>query len=123
VNPAVNPVSNPAAQPRHFIAQAGLPGAGLPHDRLARIAARRVFVDLKHTFMQAVASLDDERSNWLRDQVRKAEEPEDLLMLRGHVFASLSGQDEQRTACRRTLRRSLDSLFPDSAPRSGFMSF
>jgi hypothetical protein len=105
------------------VAQPGLPGAGLPHDRLARIAARRVFVDLKQTFMQAVASLDDERSSWLRDQVRKAEEPEDLLLLRGHVFASLSGQDKERTASRRTLRRSLDTLFPDSAPRSGYMSF
>lgn len=111
------------AAPRHFLAQPGLPGAGLPSDRLARMAARRVFVDLKHTFMQAVAQLDDERASWLRDQVRKAEEPEDLLMLRGHVFASLTGPDESRTECRRMLRRSLDSLFPDSAPRSGFMSF
>jgi hypothetical protein len=109
--------------PRHFLAHAGLPGAGLPGDRMARLAARRVFVDLKNTFMQAVATLDDERAPWLRDQVRKAEEPEDLLMLRGHVFASLTGQDQTRTERRRMLRRSLDSLFPDSAPRSGFMSF
>lgn len=113
----------PQSAPRRFVAQAGLPGAGLPHDRLARVAARRVFVELKHRFMHAVATLPDERGHWLREQVRRAEEPEDLLLLRGHVFASLAGADEQRQAHRRTLRRSLDSLFPDSAPRSGFMSF
>lgn len=108
--------------PRHFVADGGLPGAGLPNDRLARMAARRVFVDLKQNFMHAVAALDDDRGRWLRDQVRQAEEPEDLLLLRGHVFASLSGLDAGRTERRRMLRRSLDSLFPDSAPRSSFMS-
>lgn len=112
--------------PRHFTMHGGhgsLPGAGMPGDRLARIAARRAFVGLKQDFMQAVATLDDERGRWLRNQVRKAEEPEDLLLLRGHVFASLSGQDATRTERRRLLRRSLDSQFPDSAPRSGFLPF
>lgn len=116
----------PHTAPRHFSVHAGrvgLPGAGLPNDRLARIAARRAFVDLKLDFMHAVAALEDERGRWLRNQVRKAEEPEDLLLLRGHVFASLSGQDEGRRERRRMLRRTLDSQFPDSAPRSGFMSF
>lgn len=110
--------------PRHFV-QAGhaLPGAGLPSDRLARIAARRAFVDLKHDFMHAVAALGDDRGRWLQVQVRKAEEPEDLLLLRGHVFASLAGSDAGRTERRRMLRRTLDSQFPDSAPPSGFISF
>lgn len=112
-----------AAAPRHFVALTGLPGPGLPNDRLARIAARRAFVDMKAGFMQAVAAVDDVRGAWLREQVRRAEEPEDLLMLRGHVFASLAGADPAHQSQRRALRRSLDSTFPDSAPRSGFMSF
>jgi hypothetical protein len=112
----------PQFAPRRF-GHAGLPGAGLPHDRLARLAARRAFVGLKQDFMHAVAALDDERGSWLRDQVRKAEQPEDLLLLRGHVFACLSGGDAGRVERRRMLRRTLDSQFPDSAPRSGFMSF
>lgn len=114
-------LSTPA--PRRFASHAELPGAGMPGDRMARLAARRVFVDLKRSFMQAVAGLDDDRGRWLQGQVRRAEEPEDLLLLRGHVFASLSGTDKLRQGHRRALRRSLDSLFPDSAPKSGFMSF
>lgn len=112
-----------AIEPRHFVPEAALPGAGLPGDRLARLAARRVFVGLKQDFMAAVACLDDDRGRWLREQVRRAEEPEDLLLLRGHVFASLSGDEEGCCKRRRLLRRSLDSLFPDSAPRSGFVPF
>ena len=109
--------------PRHFISHAGLPGAGLPNDRMARLAARRVFVELKHNFMQAVSGLSDARGEWLREQVRRAEEPEDLLLLRGHVFASLAGPEPSLRHQRNVLRRNLDSLFPDSAPRSSFPSF
>lgn len=118
---------NPGFAPRHFVHAGmpgrGLPGAGLPNDRLARMAARRAFVDLKQDFMHAVAALDDERGRWLCLQVRRAEQPEDLLLLRGHVFASLAGADAGRAERRRMLRRTLDSQFPDSAPRSGFVSF
>jgi hypothetical protein len=113
----------PAAAPRRFVAFDGLPGAGLPGDRLARLAARRAFVDLKQDFLRAVEQFDDERGRWLRQQVRRAEEPEDLLLLRGHVFACLAGADERLSRQRRALRRSLDTLFPDSAPRSGFLAF
>lgn len=114
---------HPMPTPRHYRSHDKLPGAGLPGDRAARIAARRAFVGLKCTFMHAVAELDDDRGLWLRAQVRLAEEPEDLLLLRGHVFSSLAGADPGATVRRRSLRRSLDSLFPDSAPRSGFGSF
>jgi hypothetical protein len=109
--------------PRCYVAQPGLPGAGLPHDRLARLAARQAFVDLKRDFLQAVACIDDPRSRWLRPQVRAAESLEDLLLLRGPVFESLVGSDEQRRTERQALRRSLDSVFPDSAPRTAFMPF
>lgn len=111
------------AEPRQFELAGILPGVGLPHDRLARVAARRVFVDLKQQFQAAVAAIEGERGQWLRAQVRGAEQPEDLMLLRGHVFACLAGDDDGRRHTRRTLRRTLDSLFPDSAPRSGFASF
>ena len=103
-------------EPRHYQSF-----GGLPNDRHARLAARRVFVELKDTFIAAAATLDN--GDWLRAQVRGAEQPEDLLLLRGHLFAALAGNDDDLRETRRTLRRSLDSLFPDSAPRSSFLKF
>lgn len=108
------------AAPRHFVASAALPGAGLPHDRMAQIAARQAFVDLKRCFIEAVAALPGERGEWLRLQVRSAEEPTDLWLLRAPVFAGLAGDDAARSARRQQLRRGLDSLFLDSGPPSCF---
>ena len=45
------------AEPRCFMASAEVPGAGLPHDRHARMAARRAFVELKQVFVAAVEPL------------------------------------------------------------------
>jgi AcrR family transcriptional regulator len=112
----------PATAPRHFVASPALPGAGLPHDRMAQLAARQAFVLLKRCFCDAVATLHDARGDWLRQQVRSAEEPIDLWLLRGPVFASLAGPDPARRECRQHLRRGLDALFLDSGPASCFSS-
>ncbi|MFY9514020.1 MAG: hypothetical protein WAQ05_23910 [Rubrivivax sp.] len=104
------------AEPRHFLPSPGLPGAGLPHDRLARLAARRAFVELKLNFQQAVAELEGHDGQWLRRQVRSAEEPNDLWLLRAPVFEALAGSSAAQRQRRRTLRRCLDSHFPDSEP-------
>lgn len=111
------------ALPRHFAAYGPLPGAGLPHDRLARLAARQAFVGLKDDCMAAADLTDGAFGHWLRAQVRGAEHPEDLLLLRGRLFEGLTGDDERRRSARRRLRRTFDSLFPDSAPPSGFATF
>ena len=110
-------------QPRHFMPSAALSGAGLPNDRMARLAARRAFVDLKLTFMEAVRSLPEHRGDWLRQQVRCAEEPVDLWLLRAPLFAALTGPDPELRGQRLRLRRGLDSLFPDREPASGFGAF
>ena len=55
--------------------------------------------------------------------MRGAEEPVDLWLLRAPLFAALSGPSPQLRDERVRLRRSLDSLFPDSEPTSGFASF
>ena len=110
-------------QPRHFLPTAALPGAGLPNDRMARVAARRAFVDLKLTFMEAVRYLPDHRGEWLSQQVRGAEEPVDLWLLRAPMFAALTGPDPELRSQRLRLRRSLESLFPDTEPATGFGAF
>ena len=118
-----------AADPRQFFASPGLPGlpgAGLPHDRLARLAARRAFVDLKAMFMSAVAPLPGTQGDWLRTQVRGAEEPIDLWLLRAPVLQALNQRDEVTLSWRRRLKRSLEQLFPESMETrlaSGFGTF
>lgn len=114
------------ADPRQFFASPGLPGlpgAGLPHDRLARLAARRAFVDLKCVFLSALAPLPGAQGDWLRHQVRGAEEPVDLWLLRAPVLQALNQRDEATLSWRRQLKRSLEQLFPDGVdvgPGSGF---
>ena len=49
--------------PRHFMPSSALPGAGLPGDRMARLAARKAFVELNKRIapelMQQVALIED----------------------------------------------------------------
>lgn len=102
--------------PRHFS-----PGAGLPGDRGAHLAARRAFVDLKLTFLHA---LDGTRGvEWLCNQVRAAEEPVDLWLLRAPVLAALAGVQPEQRQRRQQLRRGLDTVFPDLEPASAFAPF
>ena len=105
-----------AAAPRHFS-----PGAGLPGDRGARSAARRAFVELKLDFLHALAGVP--AAAWLHAQVRSAEEPVDLWLLRAPVFAALAGSDPDYRRRRQQLRRGLDTIFPDLDAASGFVPF
>ena len=43
-----------------------LPGPGMPQDRHVRVAARRLFIELKCEFAQAVQPLEGGRADWLR---------------------------------------------------------
>ena len=95
------------------------PGAGMPGDRSARLAARQAFVSLKLTFLEALEHQSE--AEWLRRQVRSAEEPVDLWLLRAPVFAVLCGVDADCRGRRQMLRRGLDSMFPDlDGPLSNF---
>lgn len=113
------------AAPRHFVATPTMPGIGMPSDRLARIAARRAFVALKNSFHEAVSDLAGSQADWLRGQVRAAEEPTDLLLLRAPVFAALADGGLEHRQRRHALRSGLAALFPqmDAAPASGFAAF
>lgn len=92
--------------------------AGLPADRRAHAAARKSFVDLKRTFMHALAGVPD--VDWLHAQVRAAEDPTDLWLLRGPALAALAGADAAARQRRQQLRRGLDSMFPDLDDASDF---
>jgi len=88
--------------------------AGMPQDRLARLAARRAFVDLKHDFMAATAGLPGHRGEWLRQRIRRAEDPYNLWQLRHSLFAALPGNDPDTCSIRHALKTGLDSLFTES---------
>ena len=109
------------SSPRHFSPGAGLPGAGMPGDRGARIAARQAFVELKRTFLDALAHAAD--ADWLRSLVRAAEEPVDLWLLRAPVLLSQDGSAPEQKMRRQQLRARLDSVFPDLQPASAFGGF
>ena len=98
--------------------QHGTPAAqshiGMPGDRNARLAARRAFVELKLSFIQAMADLQDPRFDGLRSQVRCTEEPVGLWLLRAPVFAALSGPEPGYRRRRQLVRRAMDSVFHDS---------
>ena len=95
-------------------ASAPLPGAGMPQERLAQIAARLTFVDLKHRYAAAAAGVPGSRGEWLRLQVRQTEALSDLWMLRGAVFSALSELDSDRASLARIdLYSALSSVFPD----------
>ncbi|MBQ0931392.1 hypothetical protein KAK07_16900 [Ideonella sp. 4Y16] len=95
--------------------------AGLPGDRLARLAARRAFVDLKTMFMRAVEPLQDRKGQWLQEKVRLATDPMDLWLLRGPVLAAQSGNSADALALRAELYRAIDGVFPQAFGSSHLM--
>lgn len=93
---------------------ASLSDSGLLQDRQARLAARRAFVEMKLLFLRATAPLEDRKGEWLRNQVRLANDPIDLWVLRGPVLRVLSHDARQHRSLRAELYRSLDSIFPEA---------
>lgn len=87
---------------------------GMPQDRLARLAARRAFVELKQDFMIAAAGLPGHRGEWLRERVRRAEDPYTLWQLRHSLFAALEGNDPDTCTIRHALKTGLDTVFCES---------
>jgi hypothetical protein len=112
-------IQMPTPEPRAFTAAAN----ALYGDRMAALAARRAFVALKVAFAEAVVEITGEPGRFLQEQVRAAEEPVDLWLLRAAVFNALSGPDPMRRLQRQRLRRALEVMFPDTQhPNTDFSS-
>ncbi|MBL8326544.1 MAG: hypothetical protein JNJ89_16445 [Rubrivivax sp.] len=107
----------PSAPPRDYTA-----GFGVAQDRAATLAARRAFVALKLTFLDATSALAGAEAQWLCEQVRAAEEPVDLWLLRAPLFSSLAGPDPERRRLRQRVRRALEALFGEPQPTTAFAS-
>lgn len=105
----------------------GLPAglAGMPQERLMRVAARRAFVDMKTEFLHALDELAappdlDDDLRQLRRLVRAAQEPEQLWALQRPVFGALRRDPVAGPRLRDSLRQGLDSLFPPTLFASGY---
>jgi len=86
----------------------------LPASRDGRMETRRAFVEMKQLFMHAVEDLAHRKGAWLRAQVRAAEDPVDLWLLRGPLLSALREDDLATRAMRAALYRSLDRTFPQA---------
>jgi len=107
------------AAPRHYMsaptadpAIAWLAG-GHADDKPSRIAARRSFVHVKRCFMAVMEHVDGHRGQWLKHQVRHANEAIDLWLLRGAIFEALSPRGPEGLPLRNELQRVLESVMPD----------
>ena len=87
---------------------------GLPQERLARIAARRAFVEMKQSYMGAVSDIAGAAADLLQYKVRKASEPWELWSLRAVILASLTADHERTLSHRLKLEREFDSIFSSS---------
>ena len=97
-----------------FATDAVFPEALLPVSRDDRLEARRAFVEMKQLFMRAVENLAHRKGAWLRAQVRAAEDPVDLWLLRGPLLSALREDDLATRTMRAALYRSLDRTFPEA---------
>ena len=91
----------------------------LPATRSGRIESRRAFVQMKQLFMRAVENLAHRKGAWLRAQVRAAEDPVDLWLLRSPLLSALREDDVATRAMRAALYRSLDHTFPEAFGNAG----
>lgn len=107
---------------RNFAAPRDFTSGAAAGDRLAAIAARRTFVALKLTFVDAAAALEGAQAHWLRQQVRAAEEPVDLWLLRAPLFSALAGNEPKQRALRQRVRRALEAVFAEPQPSTTFSS-
>ncbi|HEY6512872.1 MAG TPA: hypothetical protein VI032_12880 [Burkholderiaceae bacterium] len=101
--------------PRHYMqAPTAAPviawlAGGQVADKSSRIAARRSFVHVKRCFMAVLEHVDGRGGQWLKHQVRHANEAIDLWLLRGAVFDALSPRGPE---LRTELQRALESVMP-----------
>ncbi len=94
---------------------------GTPQERLARVAARRAFVEMKQVFMLATANLAGANAALLCHRVRQAADVTELWRLRESVLAALPTDTERGQRYRRELHEQLDAAFPQSGHDTSFV--
>lgn len=108
-----DPSPSPASQPVLY---------GMPDERLARVAARQAFVEMKTSFMRAVAGIEGQHGAILQRKVRLSGEVIELWRLRHAVLDALPLDRAETAYHRQELQHQLDSAFPESGEPTVFAS-
>lgn len=104
-----------------FNRAAALHGHSLPEEaRMARVAARKAFVEMKQSFMRAAAEVEGEQGRELQLQIRQATEVTELWRVRRALFLALPKDTARGNRHRGELRQHLDSAFPEAGPDTAF---
>lgn len=88
-----------------------LPGAGLPHERLARMAAHQAFLEMRTQFLDALDGLPGCEIDGLRRDLRRSTDPADLWALRLAVHQALAGEGPEPTAAQSEFAHTLHTSF------------
>ncbi|MFM8901673.1 MAG: hypothetical protein ACKOF9_17295 [Burkholderiales bacterium] len=85
---------------------------GMPGERLARVAARRAFVEMKLRFMQAAKDVPGPRGERLAGKIRSSTQAVELWRLRDELFDALDCGNQQNQLHQQEIRRQLSHVFP-----------
>jgi hypothetical protein len=104
-----------------FHRAADLHAFGMPEDRLARMAARRAFVEMKTCFMNAAAEIEGATGKLLQHKVRLAGEVIELWRLRYAVLGALPRDKASAEMHRQELMQQIESAFPEGGGNTSFV--
>jgi hypothetical protein len=107
------PEALPLALPQWGREPTSSENTGMPGDRLARMAARRAFVEMKLCFMRAAAEVPGPTGLWLQRELRLVSEITELWRLRIALFDALPLDTERNRQHRAELQYHLDSAFSE----------
>ena len=111
---------NTVSQELTFNHAADLHAFGMPEDRLARMAARRAFVEMKTCFMRAAADIEGSTGVLLQRKVRMASEVIELWRLRHAVLGALPRDKESSEMHRQELMQQIGA-FPEGNGSTAFV--
>jgi hypothetical protein len=84
---------------------------GMPGERLARVAARRAFVEMKLRFMQAAKDVPGPTGERLAAKIRSSSQAVELWRLRDELFEALDCGSQRNQLNHQEIRMQLKQVF------------
>lgn len=94
---------------------------GLPEDRMARVAARRAFVEMKQCFMRAAEVVPGQTGQRLQRRVRMSSEVMELWRLSSALFDALPADHPLAAQHRQEVQDQIDSAFPEGSAETHYL--